>query len=133
MCLLGRPILSAGQGVNLRCTFAPRPAPARALRHKMTTTQRTLCSYTREPLVTIQVHHNCNPLSAFHSDNVWLSFKEGDEETTMKDDTYGGESGSGGSTTRPLYCGPPRVSGVGLTVDKRFVEFEDSPEGGKQQ
>lgn len=77
------------------------------------------------------MHHNCNPLSAFHSDNVWLSFKEGEEENAMNDDTQGGEGS--GSTTRPLYCGPPRVSGVDLTVDKRFVEFENSPEEAKQQ
>lgn len=84
---------------------------------------------------TYQVHHSCNPLSAVHSDDVWLSFKEGEEENTMNDDTYGGDSGGGGgsSTTRPLYCGPPRVSGVDLTVDKSPAEFEGHPEEAQQQ
>lgn len=74
------------------------------------------------------MHHNCNPLSAFHHDDVWLSFKE---ENTMKDDTYGG--GVASSTTRPLYCEPPRVSGVDLAVEKRHADFEDEPEEAKQQ
>lgn len=78
-----------------------------------------------------QVHHNCNPLSAFHHDNVWLPFKpapEGEEHDTMKDD-----SGEAGRRTRGLYCGPPRVSGVDLVVTKRPGEFEDEPEEAKQQ
>eukprot|EP00903_Cladosiphon_okamuranus_P010856 g10255.t2 len=73
-----------------------------------------------------EVHHNCNPLSAFHSDNVWLSFKE--EETVNFDE----DDKDGGSSTRPLYCRPPRVSGVDLTVDRRFVEFENRPEEAKE-
>lgn len=120
------------------CLFAP-PVSPRPHRYPLETKRRPPPPPPPHTVHNAQVHYNCNPISAFHHDNVWLSFKEGEEEekNVKDDDTYGGDASSspssGSSTIRPLYCGPPRVSGVGLTVEKRPAEFEDEPEEGKQQ
>ncbi|CAM9285124.1 unnamed protein product [Scytosiphon promiscuus] len=77
-----------------------------------------------------QVHHNCNPLSAFHHDDVWLPFQSEEEEEIK-------EFGSFDAVTdrwraSPLFAGPPRVSGVEMTVSRQPSDFEDKPEEAEQ-
>ncbi|CAM9663199.1 unnamed protein product, partial [Hapterophycus canaliculatus] len=82
-----------------------------------------------------EVHHNCNPLSAFHHDDVWLSFQSAEELDKKEYGQQGDEAemnGGRGSGTNPFFTGPPRVSGVAITVTKRPSEFEDKPEEAKQ-
>ncbi|CAN0484699.1 unnamed protein product, partial [Ectocarpus sp. 12 AP-2014] len=75
------------------------------------------------------VHHNCNPLSAFHHDDVWLPFKPREHENTHDGGRY---NMTGTSGCMPLYGGPPRVTGVDLTVTESPLRFEDEPEEAKQ-
>lgn len=76
------------------------------------------------------MHHNCNPLSAFHHDEVWLPFKSREDENNQERGQY---NTTGTTGCKPLYAGPPRVTRVGLTVTEPPSKFEDEPEEAKQQ
>ncbi|CAN0454568.1 unnamed protein product, partial [Ectocarpus sp. 12 AP-2014] len=101
---------------------------ARSDRKYYTKTNPAVVATDHEEL-DYQVHHNCNPLSAFHHDDVWLPFKPREHENTHDGGRY---NMTGTSGCMPLYGGPPRVTGVDLTVTESPLEFEDEPEEAKQ-